>query len=133
MLALTMSLERPWEQGDPEEVCFFGRADILLQTMEARDIQIRIEDELLDLIELSIAQTFDGDWAWMAGVDECGGVAHSREAARAIAEAVGWDFAVARIRDLVMSKETTIKLHEIARRAALGVRGGESGDLSSAC
>jgi hypothetical protein len=133
MQSLTMELEHPWEKGDPDEVCFFGRADIHVPTMEARDIQIRLDEELLDLIELSVAETFDGGWAWMAGVDEFGGTAHSREAARAMAEAVGWDFAVRFVRDLVMSKENTLRLHEIARHAALEARDADSGkDLNCA-
>jgi hypothetical protein len=131
MEALSVELEHPWRPGDPSEVCFFGRADIVLSSMEARDIAIRIDDEFFDLVELSVAQTFDGEWAWMSGVDECGGVVHSRESARSMAEDVGWDLAIGRIRDLVMSTQTTVKLYEIGRLAALSVRGKERDESSS--
>ena len=127
MDSVSIEMDTPWYAVSAEDVFVFGknRRTIDVETMEGRNLSIWIDDDH-QLVEMTVAQRTDGVWLWAAKADEKTGEAHSRDAARRLAEAVAWDVAVQILRDEIPTEGMSRWLYALVREAAVDYRDGTS-------
>ncbi len=118
MNMITMGMEEPWFKDPGVADIFGGRADV--ETIEGASIIIRIDDGILDLVELTVAR-FHGDGEWVWDTPEAYGYAKDLGAAKAAAMRRGWHDAMLRLREEVAT-EVVDPLDRIAKTAAAVVR-----------
>ncbi|NNH58871.1 hypothetical protein HLI01_19130 [Rhizobium laguerreae] len=118
MQKIEMGMEEPWFKDPGVADIFGGRADI--QTVEGASIIIRIDDGILDLVELTVAR-FHGDDEWVWDTPDSYGYAKDLPAAKAAATKRGWHEAMVRLREEVAT-EVVDPLDRIAKTAAAAVR-----------
>ncbi|MBB4569236.1 hypothetical protein [Rhizobium leucaenae] len=113
-----MGMEEPWFKNHEFADIFDGRADV--DTVEGTSIVIRIDDGLLDLVELTVAQ-FHGDDEWVWDTPDSYGWARDIDAAKTAAMKRGWHEAMLRLRE-EMATEVVDPLDRIAKTSAAAVR-----------
>lgn len=118
MHKIEMGLEEPWFKDPSVAGIFGGRADV--ETVEGASIIIRIDDGILDLVELTVAR-FHGDDAWVWDTPDAYGWTRDIDAAKAAAMKRGWNDAMLRLREEVAT-EVEGPLDRIAKTAAEAVR-----------
>ncbi|MGO7637595.1 hypothetical protein [Rhizobium leguminosarum] len=118
MQKIEMGLEEPWFKDPSVADIFGGRADV--ETVEGASIIIRIDDGILDLVELTVAR-FHGDDEWVWDTPDAYGWTKDIDAAKTAAMKRGWHEAMLRLREEVAT-EVIDPLDEIAKAAATAVR-----------
>lgn len=118
MQKIEMGVEEPWFKDPSVADIFGGRADV--ETIEGVTIVIRIDDGILDIVELTIARFHDDDeWVW--DTPDAYGWTRDIDAAKAAAMKYGWSEAMLRLREMVPAEVVT-PLDNIARTAAAAAR-----------
>ncbi|MBY3531839.1 hypothetical protein HFN68_02605 [Rhizobium laguerreae] len=118
MNMITMGIEEPWFKDPGVADMFGGKADV--ETIEGTNIVIRIDDEILDLVELTVARFHDdGEWVW--DTPDAYGWTRNINGAKEAAMKHGWSEALLRLREVVPSEVVSV-LDNIARMAAAAVR-----------
>lgn len=118
MQKIEMGIEEPWFKDPGVADIFGGRADV--ETVEGASIIIRIDDGILDLVELTVAR-FHGSDEWVWDTPNAYGYAEDLGAAKAAATKRGWHDAILRLREEVAT-EVVDPLDRIAKTAAAAVR-----------
>ncbi len=122
MLKIEMSVEEPWFKDPGVADIFGGRADV--GSVEGTSIVIRIDDGILDLVELTVAR-FNGRDEWVWDTPDAYGWTGDIDAAKAAAMKRGWHEAMLRLRQ-EMATEVVEPLDRIAKTAATAVRNERS-------
>ncbi|RVO61803.1 hypothetical protein [Sinorhizobium meliloti] len=117
MQKIEMGMEEPWFKDPGVADIFGGRADV--DTIEGTNIVIRINDEFIDMVELSVARFHDDDWVW--DTPNAYGYAEDIDTAKTAAMKRGWHEAMLRLREEVAT-EVEGPLDRIAKTAAAAVR-----------
>jgi len=118
MLKIEIGVEEPWFKDPGIAEIFGGRADVA--SVEGASIIIRIDDELLDLVELTVAR-FNGGDEWVWDTPDAYGWTGDIDAAKAAALKRGWHEAMLRLRQ-EMATEVVEPLDRIAKAAAAAAR-----------
>lgn len=118
MQKIEMGMEEPWIKSHEFADIFGGRADA--DTVEGTSIVIRIDDGILDLVELTVAR-FHGDDEWVWDTPNAYGWTRDVDAAKTAAMKRGWHEAMVRLREEVAT-EVEGPLNRIAKAAAAVAR-----------